>query len=67
MPAKTQHFTQFCPWGIAGQKMYFATSPELAASPPADLPQCASSCMYNFGAFQPGYVAQRWGNTGYSI
>jgi hypothetical protein len=46
--------------------MYFATSPELAAAPPADLPPCASPCLYNFGAFQPGYVAQRWGSSGYS-
>lgn len=50
-----------------GQKMYFATSPELAAAPPSNLPQCPSACMYNFGAFEPGYVASKWGSTGYSI
>ncbi|KAK9907756.1 hypothetical protein WJX75_009340 [Coccomyxa subellipsoidea] len=49
-----------------GQKMYFATSPELAQAPPADLPKCPATCMYNFGPFTPSFVQTRWGNTGYS-
>ena len=50
-----------------GQKMYFATSPETAPAPPSDLPQCPSACMYNFGAFTPEYVQNRWGASGYPI
>ena len=50
-----------------GQKMYFSTSPELASPPPSDLPACPASCTYNFGSFTPGYVASKWGSTGYSI
>ncbi len=49
-----------------GQKMYFATSPELAQPPPANLPKCPATCMYNFGPFSPSYVEAKWGDTGYS-
>jgi hypothetical protein len=50
-----------------GQKMYFVTSPEQSPTAPADLPACPATCMYNFGAFQPGYVQSKWGSSGYSV
>ncbi|CAL8462933.1 g2467 [Coccomyxa elongata] len=49
-----------------GQKMYFATSPQLAQPPPPDLPQCPNTCLYNFGPYTRSYVQSRWGSSGYS-
>ncbi len=52
---------------LIGQGLIFAEGLDQIGTPPAELAQCSQQCNYDFGPFDPAWVAQNYGNTTYDL
>jgi hypothetical protein len=52
---------------LIGQGLIFAEGLDQIGTPPAELAQCSQQCNYDFGPFDPEWVAEKYGNTTYDL
>ena len=52
---------------LMGQSLVFAEGVGQIGAPPAELAQCSQQCNYDFGPFDPEWVATNYGNTTYDL
>ncbi|DBA96798.1 TPA: hypothetical protein ACH3X3_012965 [Trebouxia sp. C0006] len=52
---------------LIGQGLIFAEGLDQIGTPPAELAECSQQCNYDFGPFDPEWVAENYGNTTYDL